>query len=206
MRLARCASGSDTASAGRPNTVSKMRTRAYEKRNSKVLRRAFAPQTAATRVYRPMSYDQADFQRAYVFWKMGGRAAAALAYNTLGTPSIDSARRHVSTTPIRSSPCTPSVEDMDHNLAIYFNIPDDARPTSIRKITGATIVIDEIRTQPCLRWDARRNMILGVCREHGGDFVLEFRTMVQADALLEGLKKNEVHFKLASEVCEHVLF
>ena len=58
--------------------------------------------------------------------------------------------------------------------------------------------IDEIKLQERLRWDPRTNMILGVCREHGGECVLEFRTMTQADHLVANLVSERVH--MASEV------
>ncbi|KAI0058140.1 hypothetical protein BV25DRAFT_1862304, partial [Artomyces pyxidatus] len=154
---------------------------------------------AARRVYRPMSYDQADFQRAYLLWKMGGRPAAILAYNTLGTPSIDSARRHVATLPIQSSVGTPTLDEINHNLSIYI-VPDQTRSAAGSRITGMTMVIDEIKIQERLRWDARRNMILGVCREHGHNYALEFRTMVQANALLDGLNTQDVHLATEASV------
>jgi len=61
-----------------------------------------------------------------------------------------------------------------------------------------SIQIDEIKVQERLRWDPRTNHILGVCREHGSTCALEFRSIVQADAVADCLHKNIVHF--SSEV------
>ncbi len=58
--------------------------------------------------------------------------------------------------------------------------------------------VDELKISERLRWDPRTNMILGVCREHGGKCALEYRSQFQADTLLERLKDKSVH--LASEV------
>jgi hypothetical protein len=63
--------------------------------------------------------------------------------------------------------------------------------------------IDEIKLQEHLRWDLRTNMILGVCREHGGECVLEFHTMEQTNHLVTNLVSEQVH--MASEAsCDPV--
>jgi hypothetical protein len=58
--------------------------------------------------YRPSSYEEADFQRAFLLWKLGGRSAANIVHRTLGCPSIDSAHWHVGTKPLSTSPGMPS--------------------------------------------------------------------------------------------------
>ena len=63
---------------------------------------------------------------------------------------------------------------------------------------GVVMQIDEIKLRECLRWDPTTNNILGVCREHGGQCTLEFRTQTQADQVLRCLQSKEVH--LAAEV------
>ena len=44
---------------------------------------------AARCVYSPRGYQITDFQRAYLIYKLGGRAAANIAHKSLGIPSID---------------------------------------------------------------------------------------------------------------------
>lgn len=64
-----------------------------------------------------------------------------------------------------------------------------------------TMVVDELRMQERLRWDPHSNHILGVCREHGSRLdasALEFRSIIQADAVPTGLTDKLVHF--ATEV------
>ena len=58
--------------------------------------------------------------------------------------------------------------------------------------------VDEIKIQERLRWDLRTNMILGICREHGGKCSLEFRSITQADFVVDCLNAGQVHF--AAEV------
>jgi hypothetical protein len=158
---------------------------------------------AANHMYRPLGYQQADYQRSFVIYCLGGRAAANIAHRTLGIPSIDAAKRHISSQALKASPGMPTKSEMTHNLSITLHA---TIPSSTRRVLGTTIQIDEIKIQERLRWDPRSNMILGVCREHGHRCALEFRTATQADDLLMCVKEGTVH--LASEVrrsLKHVL-
>ena len=59
---------------------------------------------AARRVYySPRSYQITDFQRSYLIYKLGGRAAANITHKSLGIPSIDATKRHIVTAPLQSS-------------------------------------------------------------------------------------------------------
>lgn len=153
---------------------------------------------AALLAYKAMSYEESDYHRAYLFWKLGGRAVAVLAHRTCGTPSIDTARRHVSTTPLRSSSGTPTLAEIFANLAIIFEHQDTYGD---RIIIGMTMPIDKIKLQERLTWDPYTNMILGVCREHGKECILEFRTIIQAENLVEALVSERVH--MAAEVSSY---
>lgn len=148
---------------------------------------------AARHVYRPQSYDEADYHRAFLIWKLGGAAAARIAHRAFGTPSLDTISRHVMTSHIRGSALFPLVEELQHNLAITFEgVPEPDI------IIGVSILADEIKTQGRLRWNAETNQIIGLCREHSSDCVVEFLTMAQANFVLSQLQATKVH--LASEV------
>jgi len=149
---------------------------------------------AASTNYRPRSYEEADFQCSFLFWKLGGRSAANIAHRTLGCPSIDSARRHVGTKPLSTSPGMPTLAEISSNLAVGF----ENQPHDRTRIIGMTMPVDEIKLQERLRWDPETNMILGVCREHGNKCSLEFRSITQADHIVDCLNAGQVHF--ASEV------
>ncbi|KJA13394.1 hypothetical protein HYPSUDRAFT_151636, partial [Hypholoma sublateritium FD-334 SS-4] len=148
---------------------------------------------AAERKYSPKSYDEAQYQLGYLMYMIGGRAAADLAYTTLGIPSIDTSKRHVSTNPLVSSASFPTRAELLHNLNACY--PKPAVAVAGKK--GMTIQIDEIKVQERLRWDPKSNKILGVCREHSGQCSLDFCSMNQADELLDCLQKDVVH--LATE-------
>ena len=49
-------------------------------------------QAARSKVQTTRNYEEADFQRTFLLWKLGGQSAANIAHHTLGCPSIDSAQ------------------------------------------------------------------------------------------------------------------
>jgi hypothetical protein len=83
----------------------------------------------------------------------------------------------------------PTIDEINANLAIDF----EHQEVYGDRIIGMTMPIDKIKPQERLHWDPRTNMILGVCREHGGECVLEFRTMEQANHLITNLVSERVH-------------
>ena len=151
---------------------------------------------AAHRAYSPKGYDVADYELAFLMYKIGGRATANIAHRALGTPSIDTAKRHVSTSPIIPSPGFPTSAELQANLATCY--PKNGVSYPANPIKGITMQVDEIKIQEHLRWEPKSNVILGVCREHGSCCALEFQSVYQADRLLDCLKSKTVH--LATEV------
>jgi hypothetical protein len=153
---------------------------------------------ASRQVYSPKNYADADYKQLFLFHKLGGQAVAELAHRTQGLPSIDATRRHIRTQPLHASPKMPTTSEMSANLDISYP-PSLAFPTipSICRI-GFQLMADEIKIKSRLRWDSRTNMILGVCREHTTNLSMEFRTIAQPDAIIQGISNEECHF--ASEV------
>ncbi|KAF8160309.1 hypothetical protein BJ912DRAFT_1151048 [Pholiota molesta] len=143
-------------------------------------------------------YSLSDHERGYLILKLGGRSAAVIAHRALGIPSIDAIKRRMAASPLRSSAGYPTKEELTANLTHCY--PDSKSPSSFDRsapIIGMSMQLDEIKIQERLRWDPRTNQILGVCREHGCTTPLEFKSMLQADALLKALQDGNVH--LASE-------
>ncbi|KAF8999623.1 hypothetical protein BDQ17DRAFT_1427648 [Cyathus striatus] len=129
---------------------------------------------AARRLYRPRGYDEADFQRTFLIYKLGGRSAATIAQRTFGLPSINATISHIVTNPLRSSAQFPTVLEMLSNIQCIY--PREQSVSGNIKV-GVVMQIDEIKIQERLRWDPRSNMIL--------------------DIILDCLKKKEIH--LATE-------
>ncbi len=150
---------------------------------------------ANTYLYSSRSYEEQDFQRSYLLWKLGGQRAADLGARCLGLPSLSSTRRWASSSPLIASASFPTMAEMLANLQICFPLESLVQDSSI---TGLVIMVDEIKLELRFRWDPATNMIIGVCREHGGQCSLEFRTVEEVRVLGELLCKKKVH--AASEV------
>ena len=147
-----------------------------------------------------MSYEECDYQQLFLFHKLGGVTVAELAHRAFGLPSIETTRRHIVTKPLIASPKMPTFPEMLDNLNHAFPTPSGSRSDleTHQPMLGIQIMVDELKLETRMRWDARSNNILGVCREHSKEYSLEFRSMDQAIALREGLQAGDVH--LASEV------
>jgi hypothetical protein len=50
---------------------------------------------ASRQAYHPKAYSEKEFQRLFLFHKLGGAIVAELAHRTCGLPSIDATRRHI---------------------------------------------------------------------------------------------------------------
>ncbi|KAJ7601800.1 hypothetical protein DFH06DRAFT_1024845 [Mycena polygramma] len=141
---------------------------------------------AATGSFSNQSYTHDEHQLLYLLLKLGGHAVAEIGHRCFGLPSITTAKRHIATTPLISSPRAPTMQEMCHNLDTAFPVPHPA-PSDGSRGPGFLIMIDEIKVEGRMRWDPRSNMILGICREHSANFELEFKGMEQAEALHAGL-------------------
>lgn len=150
---------------------------------------------ASRLVYHAKSYEEADYQCAFLLWKLGGRSAAQIANRTLGTPSIDTARRYIATVPIVASPGFLKMSEIKHNLGVVLG---ELEGNLREPVMGAKIETDEIKNAERLRWNAHTDEILGTCREHGDEHEKMFKSLAQADAILERLHSREVH--LSEEV------
>ncbi|KAF9536372.1 hypothetical protein CPC08DRAFT_771594 [Agrocybe pediades] len=121
---------------------------------------------AARRIYQVQGYKNADYQLAFLLYKIGGQAAANIAHRALGLPSIDTAKRHVTTALLMSSPKFPTSDELQSNLKFCYPqieasraLGDTVKPAATK---GMSMQVDEIKIQERLRWDSRTNNILGI--------------------------------------------
>lgn len=158
----------------------------------------------AKRKYSPRGYDQQDFERAFLIYKLGGRSAANIAHRSLGIPSIDTTKRHITSKPLQASPGFPTPAELTSNLEHCYpgtggHIPVPGSHPDSTAVVPISMLMNELKVQGRLRWEPRTDYILSVCREHGDNCALEFRSLTQADAVADCLRKKIVHF--AEEVC-----
>ena len=174
-----------------------------QKRGSSINRILELINLAVQQVYKPKSYSEIDFQRQYLFLKLGGRQVAELAYRTSGLPSRDVTLEHIQTKPLIVSAKMPTLSEMTENLKVSFRMVEGSGIAASdhahrHRGPGYQKMADELKVESRLRWDASRNIILGPCREHVKPYSVEFCTMDQPQALAEGIRDKRLHF--ATEV------
>ncbi|KAG6884619.1 hypothetical protein C0992_005992 [Termitomyces sp. T32_za158] len=99
---------------------------------------------AARREYHPHGYEKADFQRAFLIYKLGGRSAAKIAQYSFGAPSIDSTMEHIATAPLESSSSVPTKREINRNLSTCYSSTTNQ---SDGPVIGMTMQVDEIKIQ-----------------------------------------------------------
>ncbi|KAE9387736.1 hypothetical protein BT96DRAFT_837295, partial [Gymnopus androsaceus JB14] len=154
---------------------------------------------ATKQTYSPRSYEELDFHRAFLMYKLGGQCIANIGHKALGILSISATKRQIGIQPLLTSASAPTIEEMTHNLNICLPELRKALDTEVENhpILGMGLCINEIKIEEHLHWDPLTNMILGVCREHGGSCSLEFHLIIEAKTVLQCLHNDSVH--LASE-------
>ncbi|EJD47513.1 hypothetical protein AURDEDRAFT_62190, partial [Auricularia subglabra TFB-10046 SS5] len=151
---------------------------------------------AANDLYRPRGHDEEEMMKAIVFLRFGGARTSEFAHRTLGLPGLSTVRRWASTTPLRTSPSRPTMEEVQHNINVSFPAPSgDALPPSGK--IPYVLMLDEVKINSAPRWCPTTNNILGVCREHSSDLTLQFETMQEANLLCDALAAGTTH--LATE-------
>lgn len=147
--------------------------------------------SAANNLHSSRGYDECDYHVATLLWRWGGARAAELAHKVLKLPSLRSLRNYTAIPHIRVSPSYPSTNEILENLDSVFPKSELSQSTDD---FGFILMIDELAVESRLRYDAKNNMILGVCREHSQQYSFCFKSRYEADAILEGLRAEKIHF------------
>ena len=151
--------------------------------------------------YRALDYTEQEYEATFLFHKLGGYALGDLAHRMFHLPSIETARRHIGpNTSLFAHSGDPSTFVEEHKSNLNHILPDIATiQTSLpphtapgqTPILGVQAMKDEVKINPRLRWDQRRNLIIGVARENAPSFSLVFKTIAQALAIREGIKSGK---------------
>ncbi|KIJ50341.1 hypothetical protein M422DRAFT_159891 [Sphaerobolus stellatus SS14] len=142
-------------------------------------------------LYAPHSYDEETYRVATLLWRWGGARAAQIAHKVLHLPSIRSLQNHSEIPIMRISPSYPRMDEVLFNLSAMYQKEKLANPSPV---FGFCLMVDEIAVENRLRYDAKPNTILGVCREHSKQYSFLFKSQYEADAILQGLRDEKIHF------------
>ncbi|KZS91426.1 hypothetical protein SISNIDRAFT_402445, partial [Sistotremastrum niveocremeum HHB9708] len=158
---------------------------------------------AAGKLTSTKSFTEDDMKLAYLVWKMGGPRLVNIVARALGGPSVSTVRRHMGSKGLQASVAFPTSDEMRHNLKISLgkDSGEVGALTEAPTVTvGYVLAVDEIAVEKRMRWDPERNMIIGLCREHGHKRSLEFNTMDEADEILKCLVSGEMHLSSEASV------
>lgn len=150
---------------------------------------------AARGLYKPKSFEEEDYLRGLVLWKLGGNRIASIAHRALGLPSITTLRNQVRIPLIALSVRQPTTAEVSTNVEMSFGGMEEALrlPHGARR-HHAVMMFDEIAMEKRLRWDPKTNMLVGVCQQHVEKVPLEFVTEENMKEVFMGLDDGRVHY------------
>ncbi|KAF9007809.1 hypothetical protein BDZ89DRAFT_1231061 [Hymenopellis radicata] len=150
---------------------------------------------AAAGAYRPQGYDEDDFLRGLLFWRLGGARLAGIAHRCLPQiPSLSTIRRNSTMSRILISHQKPTPVEIGQNLRNVLSIDELRAGHQDSGRMHAVAMFDEISTEKRIRWEDLHNWFVGVCREHGQKTSLEFNSMEDLIELFQSIDAGEVHY------------
>lgn len=148
---------------------------------------------AVSKLYSPKNYSEAERHLAILLWRFGGSRVCNIASRALNLPSVSTARRALAVPTIEVSAQFPIRATVKKNIAAVFP-PDEVKD----KRLWINVETDELKLDERPRFDELQNAIVGMCREHIGNFETQFRSIEDLQALVDGKNNGEVH--IGSEV------
>ncbi|KAF8876186.1 hypothetical protein CPB85DRAFT_1171578, partial [Mucidula mucida] len=148
---------------------------------------------AAEGAYRPQLYDENDYLRGLLFWRLGGNCLAQIAYRSLNQiPSLSTIQRNSTMTRITPSHGMPTIAEIRKNLAAVLSVDKLQLEYGLKQ--HMVLMFDELSNEKRIHWDDLTNYFLGVCRDHAENTSLEFNTMEDLIELFRGLDAGKIHY------------
>jgi len=152
---------------------------------------------AAKGVYKPKSYSEKEAMMSLILLRLGGGRLASFGQKALGLPSRGTLGTRAIVPPIIPSFTVPSIFEIGANIIASFeSVMDVVRAQGGR--LHAVLMFDEIASEKRIRVDRKRDVFLGVCRQHGGKTSLKFVNEGDMEELFHSLDDDDAHY--AAEV------
>ncbi|KAI0027217.1 hypothetical protein K488DRAFT_81199 [Vararia minispora EC-137] len=139
-------------------------------------------------------------QALRVAMHQGMSAMLDFAHLALGLPATLTVRAIAAVPLLQASPATPSIEDIVQSVDMAFG-PLLHGVAVIRRPVHGTVGVDEIATEECLWWNDATNHVLGICREHIGEWVRTIDSYEDVEVLVEEMKRKVIHHAVEATVC-----
>ncbi|KAF8997362.1 hypothetical protein BDZ89DRAFT_1122423 [Hymenopellis radicata] len=155
-------------------------------------------QRAAEDAYRPQLYDEADYLRGVLFWRLGGNRLAQIAHRSLHQiPSLSTIRRNSTMPRITPSYGRPTTVEIESNIRGVLSLDEllaSRQESGAAGVKHMIAMYDELSTEKRIRWDYVKDCFLGPCRDHAGDMSMTFNTVGDLVELFESLDSGQIHY------------
>ncbi|KAF9020163.1 hypothetical protein BDZ89DRAFT_1204039 [Hymenopellis radicata] len=150
---------------------------------------------AAMGAYCPQPYEESDYLRGLLLWRLGGNRVAKIAHRSLHQiPSLSTLRCNSTMPRIRPSYGAPTEIEVKSNIEAVLSPEELTASRKSGDVCHQVVMFDEISVDKRIRWDDLTNYFLGLCREHGDRVSLEFNGVDEMKELFRSLDCGDVHY------------
>ncbi|KDN34835.1 hypothetical protein RSAG8_12105, partial [Rhizoctonia solani AG-8 WAC10335] len=146
-------------------------------------------------LYHPRLYSQKAFDLAVLVHKIGGPRLLFAVGKAMHLPGISTVRSQLDLPQLRPSIGFPTKDELMTNIQTSFG--PEASKSGPGMQTGLSLMLDEIAIEPRLRYSIQQDSVVGACRDHGSQHILE-NLSSQKDALQAIL---DIQAQLGSGAC-----
>lgn len=143
--------------------------------------------------YNPRSqFSDRDLAIGFLAKSLGGPRLLYALSKADKYPSVSTVAQKFRIPSLIPSVSTPSRQEIYDNIAMFFGpkAPQHPDPCA-RLLPGLIIMIDGVAINECCRYDALRDYILGLCREHSHRVNKSVRTYANVEAVSKALHQDK---------------
>ncbi|KAJ6449180.1 hypothetical protein C8R45DRAFT_1131162 [Mycena sanguinolenta] len=152
--------------------------------------------------YRPhQPFNKRELDISFLIKSLGGPKLLYALQKSYGLASVSTVQRKQPIPRLLPSVGVPNKAEISHNISSFFD-PEIKPPKSYPgspTLPGNIIMFDGIAIETKCRYCPRRNVILGLCREHVNRFNTQVDTMESVDAVRTALAETDL--KSSTKVC-----
>ena len=138
-------------------------------------------------LYKPKSFTEEEMSHGLLFLWLSSAHVASLAHQALGSPGLSTLCCGSTVIQLSPSAGIPLRIKTQHNLQAAFKTLHGDNGC------GYVLMIDKIKVEEWMWWDPSSNKILSLCREHMKHVWLDFCSVNDAKALIEGILCGNIH-------------
>jgi hypothetical protein len=141
-------------------------------------------------VYSPCgNWSTRGYNIAFLTKAIGGPQLLYALQKFRNLPSLSSVRHNRKIPSLLPSVTTPSQKEMSINITSFLG-PDGKSASALHngEHPGQVLILDGAALEELGQWEASRNVILGLCREHSSNINLTVTSVEVVDAIEEALK------------------